>query len=53
MQFDKSLFIFRRDLRLFDNLALLEAVRSSKKIIPVFIFDPDSLALILTDLCQA
>ena len=35
-----SLFIFRRDLRLDDNTALLEACESSDVIIPCFIFDP-------------
>lgn len=35
-----SLFIFRRDLRLPDNTGLLEACRSSEKVIPAFIFDP-------------
>ncbi|MGE0207048.1 MAG: deoxyribodipyrimidine photo-lyase [Candidatus Babeliales bacterium] len=35
-----SLFIFRRDLRVDDNTGLLEALRSSKQVIPCFIFDP-------------
>lgn len=35
-----SLFIFRRDLRLDDNTALINALASSKKVIPCFIFDP-------------
>jgi deoxyribodipyrimidine photo-lyase len=34
-----SLFIFRRDLRLVDNTALIEALNNSKKIIICFIFD--------------
>lgn len=38
--FKKSLFIFRRDLRIDDNLALLEAAKNSEIIIPCFIFDP-------------
>jgi deoxyribodipyrimidine photo-lyase len=36
-----SLFIFRRDLRLDDNSALLAALESSKLVIPCFIFDPE------------
>ncbi|MGA9530820.1 MAG: deoxyribodipyrimidine photo-lyase, partial [Candidatus Babeliales bacterium] len=35
-----SLYLFRRDLRLFDNTALIHAARMSTTIIPCFIFDP-------------
>jgi len=35
-----SLFIFRRDLRLYDNTALNEALRASGQVVPCFIFDP-------------
>lgn len=38
--FKKSLFIFRRDLRLNDSTALCAAAQLSEKIIPCFIFDP-------------
>jgi deoxyribodipyrimidine photo-lyase len=38
--FKKSLFIFRRDLRLEDNTALIEALKQSEEVIPCFIFDP-------------
>jgi deoxyribodipyrimidine photo-lyase len=38
-QFKRSLFIFRRDLRVHDNTGLLEALRSSESVIPCFIFD--------------
>lgn len=38
--FDNSIFIFRRDLRLNDNTALIEALKLSKIVIPCFIFDP-------------
>jgi len=38
--YNKSLFIFRRDLRLQDNTALNEALRLSKQVLPCFIFDP-------------
>lgn len=34
-----ALHIFRRDLRLQDNTALLEALKSSQSVIPGFIFD--------------
>ncbi len=35
-----GLMIFRRDLRIEDNTALLTALQKSKTIIPLFIFDP-------------
>jgi deoxyribodipyrimidine photo-lyase len=38
--YPRSLFIFRRDLRLHDNTGLNEALRLSEKVIPCFIFDP-------------
>lgn len=38
--YKKSLFIFRRDLRLEDNLGLLELLEQSESVLPVFIFDP-------------
>lgn len=38
--FTKSLFIFRRDLRLDDNLGLHAACSQSKTVFPCFIFDP-------------
>lgn len=34
-----SLFIFRRDLRIVDNTALIAASNDSEKVLPVFIFD--------------
>ncbi len=37
--FMRTLFIFRQDLRLHDNKGLLEAMRNSKKILPIFILD--------------
>src|SRR3989339_179316 len=42
-KYQKSLFIFRRDLRLDDNTALLEATKQSQKIIPIFIYDPQQI----------
>ena len=38
-QYTKSLFIFRRDLRLEDNTALIKALSESDKVIPCFIID--------------
>lgn len=38
-----SLHIFRRDLRLEDNSALITALKSSGQVIPCFIFDPRQL----------
>lgn len=37
--FNRTLFLFRRDLRLQDNTALLAAHASSKEVVPAFIFD--------------
>lgn len=39
-QYKKSLFIFRRDLRLEDNTGLLDALEKSESVIACFIFDP-------------
>lgn len=36
-----SIFIFHRDLRIVDNLALNELAKVSKNIIPIFIFTPE------------
>ncbi len=36
----KSVFIFRRDLRIFDNNTLIECSKLSTEILPIFIFDP-------------
>ena len=38
-----NIFWFRRDLRLEDNTALIQALNSSNSIIPVFIFDTSIL----------
>jgi len=43
-KFHKTLFIFRRDLRLHDNLGLIQAAQQSEKIIPCFIFDPRQIS---------
>lgn len=39
-KYNISLFIFRRDLRLEDNTALIAALKSSKQVVAAFIFDP-------------
>ncbi len=41
--FEKALFIFRRDLRLEDNTALLFALENSKTVIPAFIFTQEQI----------
>ena len=38
-----SIFWFRRDLRLFDNNALFNALTGKYPVLPIFIFDPDIL----------
>ncbi|NUN12173.1 MAG: deoxyribodipyrimidine photo-lyase [Myxococcales bacterium] len=40
MSFRCALVLFRRDLRLEDNVALLRAVEKSATVIPAFVFDP-------------
>lgn len=39
-----ALFWFRRDLRLEDNIALYQAVKSGLPVVPIFIFDEDILS---------
>lgn len=43
MKFEKTLFIFRRDLRLEDNTGLIFALKNSKSVIPAFIFTPEQI----------
>lgn len=38
-----TIFIFRRDLRIFDNNGLIYAIKNFKNIIPIFIFTPDQI----------
>ena len=42
-EYKRSLFIFRRDLRLKDNTGLIQALRDSQQVIPCFIFDPSQI----------
>ena len=39
----KSIFIFRRDFRLVDNLGLIECAKKSSSILPIFIFTPEQI----------
>ncbi len=39
-RYQKALMIFRRDLRLEDNTALIAASRLSESVVPAFIYDP-------------
>jgi len=39
-QYKLSIFIFRRDFRLVDNLGLKEACAKSKRVLPIFHFNP-------------
>ena len=43
MKFRRSLFIFRRDLRLEDNTGLIFALQSSVEVVPAFIFTPEQI----------
>ncbi len=43
MQTPVSIFWFRRDLRLYDNAGLYHALRSGKRVLPIFIFDTNIL----------
>lgn len=38
-----ALFIFRRDFRLEDNTALIQAIQDGFKIIPIFVFTPEQI----------
>ena len=42
--YKKSLYIFRRDLRLEDNTALLSALENSETVLPIFILNPKLLS---------
>jgi len=41
--FDLSIFIFRRDFRLMDNNGLKAACEQSKRVLPIFHFNPDQI----------
>ena len=46
--YEKSIFLFHRDLRLEDNVGLIESLQNSKEVIPCFIYD-SNLVKKLTD----
>ena len=37
--YERSIFLFHRDLRLEDNIGLIESLQNSGEVIPCFIFD--------------
>ena len=39
-----AIYIFTRDLRLEDNLALIEALKNSSNVLPIFIFTPQQIS---------
>lgn len=41
----KAIFLFRRDLRLHDNTALLKALQQYDEVVPVFVFTPEQVSL--------
>ena len=43
MNYNLSVFWFRRDLRLHDNHGFFQALKKSKSVLPVFIFDTNIL----------
>lgn len=43
IKYNKSLFIFRRDLRLEDNIGLINSLKKSDVVIPIFIFTKEQL----------
>lgn len=43
-RYNKSLFIFHRDLRIADNRGLIRALTQSNYVIPCFIFDPTQIS---------
>jgi deoxyribodipyrimidine photo-lyase len=43
MTYSKSIYIFHRSLRLSDNLGLIEALKNSDYVIPIFIFTPEQI----------
>jgi deoxyribodipyrimidine photo-lyase len=43
MTYKTSIYIFHRSLRLDDNLGLIEALKQSDVVIPIFIFTPEQV----------
>ncbi len=44
MGYKVSIFWFRRDLRIVDNVGLMHALKQSPKVLPIFIFDKEILS---------
>ena len=44
IKYNTSIFIFRKDYRLQDNTGLIQALRMSKVVIPIFIFSPEQIS---------
>ncbi len=42
-RYNNALYIFHRDLRLEDNTGLINASKSSRNVIPCFIFNPEQI----------
>lgn len=42
-QFERGLFVFRRDLRIHDNIGLLYALENAKEVVCFFIFTPEQI----------
>lgn len=42
-KYNKSVFIFRRDFRLNDNIGLIKSLQKSNFVIPIFILTPEQL----------
>ena len=40
LKYKRSVWIFRRDFRLYDNLGLIGALELSEEVLPIFIFNP-------------
>ena len=44
LMYERGIFIFRRDLRINDNIGLWEATRRCKTLLPIFIFTPEQVS---------
>ena len=39
-----NIYLFHRDLRLFDNTSLIEQLKNEKSVVPIFIFTPEQIS---------
>lgn len=44
-KYKKSIYIFRRDYRIYDNTALIKSLEESEEVIPIFILNPKQVTL--------